>query len=140
MNFKEKVKTVCAATGKTITNIADDFGIFPSSMSSRLSSGKFSIEERQRIADVLGCKYVCKMCFEDGKEICADSFREIIKFSCAHAGINQSELAVRLGKSRQAISKQIKIGRLKDVEVTGYADCIGCSYVSYFEMPDGKII
>lgn len=52
--------------GINITELADRFGISQPNMTQRLKRGKFTKEELQKIANILGCEYISEFIFSDG--------------------------------------------------------------------------
>ena len=54
------------ASGKTQQEIATAFGISQQAFSQRVKTGKFTQEELEKMAGIMGCKYVCQFEFEDG--------------------------------------------------------------------------
>lgn len=57
------------ADNKTKKDIAAALGVTPSAFNQRLKTGKFTEEELQTIAGVLGAVYVAYFEFPDGKKI-----------------------------------------------------------------------
>lgn len=51
-----------------ITELAKRFGTSQPNMTKRLQVGKFTKEELNKIAEILGCEYVSVFKFPDGKE------------------------------------------------------------------------
>jgi len=51
-----------------ITELAKRFGTSQPNMTKRLQVGKFTKEELNKIAEILGCEYISVFKFPDGKE------------------------------------------------------------------------
>lgn len=51
-----------------ITELAERFGISQPNMTQRLKNGKFTKEELNRIAKIMGCEYISLFKFPDGEE------------------------------------------------------------------------
>lgn len=54
--------------GINITELAKRFGTSQPNMTKRLKVGKFTKEELNQIAEILGCDYISTFKFPDGKE------------------------------------------------------------------------
>lgn len=65
---QEQIKMSCIHANMTMTELAKAFGISQSGFSQRVKTGKFSREEMERIASILGCDYVSYFEFPDGKK------------------------------------------------------------------------
>ena len=63
-----------------------------------------------------------------------------IKLLCVRYKITQAELARRLGKSTQNFSQKMKRGSFTVDEMKEIASTLGCTYVGYFDLPDGSKI
>ena len=58
MTIRQRVKIACEESGITLTELAEKLGMSQQSMSNRLKTGKFTQEELEQIAEILGCKYI----------------------------------------------------------------------------------
>lgn len=56
------------ASGKTQQEIATAFGISQQAFSQRVKTGKFTQEELEKMAGIMGCKYVSCFLFPDGTQ------------------------------------------------------------------------
>lgn len=65
---EEQIRTAMLHAGISITELAKRFGTSQPNMTKRLKVGKFTKEELNRIADILGCEYISVFKFPDGKE------------------------------------------------------------------------
>lgn len=63
-----------------------------------------------------------------------------IKRATAYAGLNDSNIADKLGVSRQAYSQRMKTGKFTDRELERIASAIGASASFILTMPDGTRI
>lgn len=52
----------------SITDLAKAFGISQPGFTQRMKTGKFTKEELEKIANILGCEYFSCFRFPDGKE------------------------------------------------------------------------
>lgn len=69
MTIRQKVKIACDESGITLTELAEKLGMSQQSMSNRLKTGKFTQEELEQIAQVLGCKYINYFEYPNGTRI-----------------------------------------------------------------------
>lgn len=63
----EQVKSALLHSNMTLAELAKQFGISASGMTQRLKNGKFTKQELQKIAHILGCDYVSYFQYPDGK-------------------------------------------------------------------------
>lgn len=68
ITIQEQIKTACIHANISITELAKQFGISQSGFSQRMKTGKFTREELERIATIIGCEYISYFRFSDGKE------------------------------------------------------------------------
>lgn len=68
ITIQEQIKTACIHANISITELAKQFGISQSGFSQRMKTGKFTREELERIAAIIGCEYISYFRFSDGKE------------------------------------------------------------------------
>lgn len=64
-----QIKNALGYAGITITDLGKKIGITQQAMSKRLKTGKFTQDELENIASMIGCKYVSEFVFEDGIKI-----------------------------------------------------------------------
>lgn len=69
MNIEQKVNMASAYKGISQAELARRFGITPANFNKRLKVGKFSQEELEKIAEVLGATYTFGFEFPDGTKI-----------------------------------------------------------------------
>lgn len=69
MKCKQFVKIATATAGITQAELAGRLGWSPQTMSNRLITGKFSLDEWQRIAAALGADLLIGFQFPDGKQV-----------------------------------------------------------------------
>lgn len=50
----------------SLTELAESFGISQSGFSQRMKTGKFTRQEMEKIANILGCEYISEFRFSDG--------------------------------------------------------------------------
>lgn len=68
-DLRWKVRMACAKSGITLTELAVKMGMSQQSLTNRLKTGKFKIEEYDKMAEQLGCKYFSYFEYEDGTKI-----------------------------------------------------------------------
>lgn len=139
-DFEQRVKVVLLLTNQSQYEICRKLGVLQSNFLTRCRTGKLTFDEQRRIAEALGCKIVVKFTFDDGAEYIAETARQLIVDSCAHAKITLTELSIRLGKSKQTFNSKLNNGRFTDSELADIANKIGCTYSNYFELKDGTHI
>ena len=64
-----KIKAACGISGITVTELGRRMGMSQQSMSNRLKTGRFTKEELEKIADILGARYICFFEMDDGSII-----------------------------------------------------------------------
>lgn len=64
-----QIKNALVYAGMTITDLGKKMGITQQAISKRLKTGKFTQDELESIASMIGCKYVSEFVFEDGTKI-----------------------------------------------------------------------
>lgn len=68
ITIAEQIKTAAIHANVTITELANQFGSSQSSFSQRMKTGKFTREELEKIAMILGGEYISFFQFPDGKK------------------------------------------------------------------------
>lgn len=136
-DFEQCVKVVLFLKDKSQYEIAKALGVQQPAVLSKCRKGRFTFEELRRLADIMECKVVIKFVFNDGAEIEADTARNLILSACEHAHITLTDLAARMGKTKQAISDKAITGKFTIEEMREVAKCIGCRYSNYFELENG---
>lgn len=58
ISIKQKVEAACAIAGMTVTELGARMGMSQSFISKRLVTGKFTQDELERMAVIMGCKYI----------------------------------------------------------------------------------
>lgn len=66
---KNQIKAACAKQNITMGELAKRLGMSKQNFSARLQKEKFKDEDLDKIAEALGCKYVCYFEFEDGSKV-----------------------------------------------------------------------
>ena len=69
MDIKQKIEVACKVAGITVTELGRQMGMSQPNFSGRLKVGKFKQEELERMAEILGCKYISIFEFPDGTKI-----------------------------------------------------------------------
>lgn len=69
METSKKIKVLMARNETTGTQLAEKLGMTQSNFSKKLSKGKFSVADLERIAEILGAKYEGFFILEDGRKI-----------------------------------------------------------------------
>lgn len=68
ITIQEQIKTAAIHANVSITELAKQFGISQPGFTQRMKTGKFTKEELEKIASILGCEYFSCFRFPDGKE------------------------------------------------------------------------
>ena len=66
IEIKQKVETACKIAGITVTELGARMGMSQQNISKRLKVGKFTQEELQEMATIMGCEYHSVFIFPDG--------------------------------------------------------------------------
>ena len=69
MTAKQLIEMACAYAGMSKADLARNLGWSPQTLSNRLNTEKFTVEEWQRIGEALGATAQITFTFPDGKEI-----------------------------------------------------------------------
>lgn len=69
MDVNQKIRTVCLLQGVTITELAKKLGVSQPTLTNRLKTGKFSIEDYERIAKALDVEFHLHFDLPDGTKI-----------------------------------------------------------------------
>ena len=64
-----QIKNALMCAEMTITDLGRKMGITQPAVSKRLKTGKFTQDELENIASMIGCRYVSEFIFEDGTKI-----------------------------------------------------------------------
>ena len=68
INTKQKIESACAMAGITITELGKQMGMSQPNFSSRLKVGKFTQEELEKMAEIMGCEYHSFFVFPNGSK------------------------------------------------------------------------
>ena len=66
MDMRKKIEMACTYAGKSQAQLAREMGVTPATFNARLKTCKFSVEELEKIAKILGATYSYSFSFEDG--------------------------------------------------------------------------
>lgn len=69
MTTQQKIKACLDLSGMTITDLAVKMGTSQQNLSKRLKVGKFTQEELEKMAALMGCEYKSSFVFSDGNII-----------------------------------------------------------------------
>lgn len=69
MTIQNQIKACCDIAGITLTELANRLGTSQQNLSKRLKVGKFTKEELEHIAAILGCVYKSSFQFPDGSKV-----------------------------------------------------------------------
>ena len=138
--IKQRVKIACAIGHVKLCDIASAMNVTHPTLTKRLENDKFTKEELEKIASVIGCKFYSAFVFEDGKAFSASTNGQQIKDALEHANMTITELAAKMGLSQQAMSKRLVIGKQTQDDLSKIAGYMNCEYVLRFEFEDGTIV
>lgn len=66
MTIQQQIKAACDVAGITVTELGKQMGMSQQSISNRVKTGKFTKEEYQRMAQIMGAKFTFQFEFPDG--------------------------------------------------------------------------
>lgn len=69
IDTKQKVETACKIAGITVTELGAKMGMSQASISKRLTTGKFTQAELEKMAEIMGAKYHSYFEFPDGNKV-----------------------------------------------------------------------
>ena len=69
MTAKQLIAAAASYAGISRAEVARRIGTTPQQLDSRLKTGKFTLEEWEKIAAAIGGRFEAKIIFPDGKEI-----------------------------------------------------------------------
>lgn len=69
ITVRDQIKAACDVAGITATELGSKMGLSQQNFSKRLQVGKFSKDEYNRMAEILGAKFVFRFEFPDGTRI-----------------------------------------------------------------------
>ena len=69
ITLQQKIKVACDTAGMSLTELGSKMGMSQASISKRVKTGKFTQEELEQMAAIMGCKYQSSFVFPDGNEI-----------------------------------------------------------------------
>ena len=68
ITIKQKIESACAMAGMTVTELGKRMGMSQPSISKRLDTGKFTQEELEKMAVIMGCEYHSFFIFPNGNK------------------------------------------------------------------------
>ncbi len=69
ITIQQKVKAACDVAGISLTELGTQMGMSQQNFSKRLKVGKFTQEELENMANILGCRYISCFEFPDGSRV-----------------------------------------------------------------------
>lgn len=69
ITIQQRVKAACDIAGMSQTELGQKMGMSQQNFSKRLKVGKFTQDEFETMAKILGCKYISIFEFPDGKRV-----------------------------------------------------------------------
>ena len=69
IDTKQKIETACKIAGITVTELGARMGMSQASISKRLTTGKFTQAEYEKMAQIMGCEYNSIFIFPDGNKV-----------------------------------------------------------------------
>lgn len=68
-DIKQKVESACRIAGITVTELGKQMGMSQQGISGRLKTGKFTQEELEKMASIMGCEYHSIFIFSNGNKV-----------------------------------------------------------------------
>lgn len=69
ITLQQKIKVACDEAGISLTELGAKMGMSQASISKRVKTGKFTQEELEKMAEIMGCKYKSSFIFPNGNII-----------------------------------------------------------------------
>ena len=69
ITLQQKIKVACDTAEMSLTELGSKMGMSQASISKRVKTGKFTQEELEQMAAIMGCKYQSSFVFPNGNEI-----------------------------------------------------------------------
>lgn len=69
ITLQQKIKVACDEAGISLTELGAKMGMSQASISKRVKTGKFTQEELEKMASIMGCKYTSAFVFPNGNRI-----------------------------------------------------------------------
>ncbi len=69
ITLQQKIKIACDEAGISLTELGSKMGMSQASISKRVKTGKFTQEELEHMAEIMGCKYKSSFIFPNGNII-----------------------------------------------------------------------
>ena len=69
INIQQKIRAACNIADITLTELGGKMGMSQQNFSKRLKVGKFTQEELEEMAKILGCEYISCFSFPDGSKV-----------------------------------------------------------------------
>lgn len=66
ITVKDQIKAACDVAGITVTELGRRMGMSQQSISNRLKVGKFTKDEYEKMAEILGAEFIFRFKFPDG--------------------------------------------------------------------------
>ena len=68
ITIKQKIESACAMAGITVTELGARMGMSQQNISKRLKVGKFTQDELEKMASIMGCEYHSFFIFPNGSK------------------------------------------------------------------------
>lgn len=69
ITLQQKIKVACDMAGMSLTELGAKMGMSQASISKRVKTGKFTQEELEQMASILGAEYKAGFYFPDGNKV-----------------------------------------------------------------------
>nr|DAV28131.1 MAG TPA: helix-turn-helix domain protein [Caudoviricetes sp.] len=69
ITLQQKIKIACIEADISLTELGSKMGMSQASISKRVKTGKFTQEELETMAEIMGCKYESAFVFPNGNRI-----------------------------------------------------------------------
>lgn len=68
ITLQQKIKVACSEAGISLTELGNRMGMSQASISKRIKTGKFTQEELEEMARIMGCEWKSGFYFKNGNK------------------------------------------------------------------------
>ena len=139
-NIRKRIRAACSLAGISITELGEKMGFVQSNFSQKMKNGRFTKQELEQMAKILGCKYICFFELEDGQKVFGATIGEMIRTASKINKVPLSEIGRQFGITQPSISKRVTLGKFTQEELGIISEIVNCKYISYFLFDNGTTI